>query len=61
MKRENQEFYGTLKDRELYLIEDALILLRGDFYWKGSKSTANQNKIDKLIQKLYSEFAELPR
>ena len=53
MKRENQKFYGVLKDKELYLIEDALNA------WSGDKKEIKENAL-KLVQKLYSEFIELP-
>jgi len=54
MKRELQVFQGDLKDKELYLIEDALEYFR-DF--AGLTEESNK-KINKLIQKLYSEFWE---
>lgn len=47
MKRENQAFQGKLRDKELYLIEDAL-----------SGKTVDREEADKLIMKLYSEFWE---
>lgn len=54
MKRELQVFTGNLKDKELYLIEDAL-----EYYKNVNDMTPEKDKtINKLIQKLYSEFWE---
>ncbi len=47
MKREEQIFKGKLKDKELYLIEDAL---------NGKK--VEKKKADTLIMKLYRNFYE---
>ena len=47
MKRENQVFEGKLKDKELYLIEDAL----------NGKKVEKENA-DKIIMKLYQSFHE---
>ena len=58
MKRENQKFYGILKDKELYLIEDALMKYKEVFCSIGENE--RKEEIDKLINKLYSEFAEMP-
>ena len=52
-KRENQKFYGVLRDKELYMVEDAL---------KTYASTlGDSKKAHELIDKLYSDFAELPQ
>ena len=53
MQRENQKFNGDLKDKELYLIEDALVC-----YSKSIKDEKIKEDVKKLVQKLYSEFAE---
>lgn len=46
-------FYGVLKDKELYMIEDALNS------WAGDKKEIKEEALD-LVQKLYSKFTELP-
>ena len=51
MARSDQKFTGVLKDKELYLIEDALIA----FKEAGFKTGVN---INKLVLKLYQEFSE---
>ena len=53
MKREDKKFYGVLKDKELNLIEDAL------HSWADVKRDEKENAL-RLVQKLYSKFAELP-
>jgi len=58
MKRENQVFKGKLKDKELYLIEDALVCLKEKY----EDITANNKKIkniERLILKLYENFSEV--
>ena len=55
-KRAKQKFNGTLNDEELYYIEDGLELLKIDKDKVLVKS--QQNKIEKLILKLYQSFSE---
>ena len=55
MKRENQKFSGALSDEELYLIEDGLMLLRAK--WE-NEFPERMERINKVINKLYSEFWE---
>ena len=53
MNKENQKFYGTLTDKELYLIECALANL--------GKEATKEKQCGNLVKKLYSDFAELPK
>ena len=60
MKRENQVFRCNLQDKELYLIEDALICYRKTLcgiprekIFPSSWLIPNVGVIDKLIDKLY--------
>ena len=50
MKRGNQKFNGDLTDKELYLIEDALVC-----YSKLVDEKIDKD-IQKLVKKLYSGF-----
>ena len=52
MTRENEKFKGSLKDKELNIIEDAL-----NYYTKKENTTKEKTKeIKSLIMKLYKEF-----
>jgi len=51
MKRANQKFLGELRDKDLYLIEDAL-----EFYADGHKE--KRKECEELVLDLYSNFWE---
>jgi len=53
MRREDKKFKIELKDKELYLIEDALKTVR-EIKIYGDGREAFQRKVDRVIQKLYS-------
>ena len=49
------------KDKELYLIEDALMEYLKQFSVGEGDNPEKEQTIEGLVQKLYSEFAELPK